>query len=77
MDESVTTDELIEVVQKAIVQADVIPVYARALKENVDEVKSTDTERIDWQRINHAILNKWSVTGLKHIKESAWKVNRN
>ena len=28
---------------------------------------------IDWRKVNRAILNRWSVSGLNYIKKLAWK----
>jgi hypothetical protein len=30
-------------------------------------------EKIDWQKVNTAIINRWSGSGLQYIKERAWK----
>ena len=30
-------------------------------------------EKIDWLKVNTAIINRWSKSGLKYIKERAWK----
>ena len=32
------------------------------------------SERTDWTRVNAAIIEKWSLSGLKRIKEMAWKI---
>ena len=30
------------------------------------------SERTDWARVNRAIIERWSISGLKRIKEMAW-----
>lgn len=30
-------------------------------------------EQINWAKINHAIINRWSKSGLNYIKKLAWK----
>lgn len=30
------------------------------------------SEKIDWAKINKAIMNRWSLSGLKYIKNKAW-----
>ena len=30
-------------------------------------------EKVDWPKINTAIMNRWSKSGLLWIKEAAWK----
>lgn len=32
------------------------------------------SEHPDWSKINRAILERWSMAGLKWIKERAWKL---
>jgi hypothetical protein len=32
---------------------------------------------IDWPKINRAIINRWSTSGLKRIKKMAWAVYQN
>lgn len=32
------------------------------------------TNPIDWPRINRAIMDRWSRSGLKYIKTKAWKI---
>jgi hypothetical protein len=28
----------------------------------------------DWSLVNHAIMERWSVSGLNYIKREAWKI---
>ncbi len=39
--------------------------YSIALKSNTE---------IDWPRINKAIIKRWSMSGLRYIKDMAWKM---
>lgn len=32
------------------------------------------SEEIDWPKVNAAILERWSMAGLRYIKERAWKL---
>jgi hypothetical protein len=34
----------------------------------------TKVERYDWEAVNKAIIERWSVSGLIYIKERAWKL---
>ena len=33
-----------------------------------------DNPDIDWNKINKAIIDRWSLNGLKYIKKEAWKI---
>lgn len=44
---------------------DVALTYAFALRQ---------AGEIDWPLVNRAILDRWSLSALKHIKERAWKL---
>lgn len=46
---------------------DVALTYAMALG-------SSEVDEIDWSKINHAIIERWSIAGLKWIKTRAWKL---
>ena len=52
-----------EIKMKEINQKDVACTYALALRSS---------EITNWKSINHAIINRWSMAGLKRIKEMAW-----
>lgn len=30
-------------------------------------------ERVDWRKVNEAIVGRWSLSGLQQIKDFAWK----
>lgn len=53
-----------EIADKRLVQRDVALTYAMALGSD---------EEIDWPKVNHAIIDRWSLSALKWIKERAWK----
>ena len=44
---------------------DCVSMYAELISL-YDEIK-------DWGSVNQAIINKWSLSGLKYIKREAWK----
>ena len=54
---------LSELKHKEITQRDIAQTYALAIKSPED---------IDWAKINKAIIERWSLSGLKRIKEMAW-----
>ena len=31
-------------------------------------------DRVDWKKINKAIVKRWSIHGLRHIKQYAWRL---
>jgi hypothetical protein len=37
------------------------------------EAERDGREKIDWLKVNTAIINRWSKSGLRYIKERAWK----
>mgnify|MGYP001590470853 FL=1 len=44
-------------------QRDIAKTYALAMKSS---------EKTDWAKVNEAIIKRWSMAGLKHIKAMAW-----
>ncbi|MDD3961296.1 MAG: hypothetical protein PHT77_05475 [Bacteroidales bacterium] len=36
------------------------------------EAERDGREKIDWLKVNTAIINRWSKSGLRYIKERAW-----
>lgn len=32
------------------------------------------SEEVDWLKVNRAIINRWSLSGLEYIKNRAWKL---
>jgi hypothetical protein len=53
-----------EIADKRMTRGDVALTYAFALYEGDD---------IDWPKVNQAIIDRWSLSALKYIKEAAWK----
>lgn len=54
-----------EIADPAMNRKDVAQSYALAMK-------SSERDQIDWAKVNKAIMARWSASGLKWIKESAW-----
>lgn len=49
---------------------DIALTYAFGLRQSV--MSAAATKEIDWHAVNRAILERWSMAGLKYIKELAW-----
>lgn len=58
-----------EIQDKAFKQKDIANTYALSI---ISEQKSD--EEIDWKKVNKAIIERWSKSGLNCIKEMAWKI---
>lgn len=59
-----TTEVLIiEIKDKRFKRKDIAKTYALALKSSWPT---------DWARVNQAIMERWSISGLEFIKELAW-----
>jgi len=58
---------LAEIADKRMKRNDIAMTYAMALGSD---------EQIDWARVNHAIIDRWSTSALVYIKERAWKLAR-
>ena len=56
------TDKIIEEINKCNTRDDVVEHYKYACH----------ITGIEWDRINDAIIKKWSMSGLKYIKKSVW-----
>lgn len=54
-----------EIADEAFKRRDVAKTYHLALR-------SSERDRIDWKKVNRAIIERWSVSGLNWIKEQAW-----
>ena len=52
-----------ELQDKQFKQRDIAQSYALAMASGED---------IDWQRVNKAIIERWSKSGLTRVKEMAW-----
>jgi hypothetical protein len=55
-----------EIADPWIKRADIAMTYAFGLRSS---------EEIDWPKINHAIIDRWSLSALKWIKDRAWKMH--
>ncbi len=58
---------LAEIADTVFKRKDVAQTYAMALM-------SSERDKVDWKKVNAAIVERWSVSGLKFIKEAAWKM---
>jgi hypothetical protein len=56
-----------EIADPKFKRAQVATTYALCLR-------SSERDRIDWGKVNRAILDRWSPAALKWIKERAWKI---
>lgn len=56
---------LAEIKERAMKREDVALTYAMAM---------LSSEVVDWPTVNHAILDRWSMAGLKWIKTRAWRL---
>ena len=54
-----------EISNKEIKQKDVALTYMLALRSS---------DKTDWKLVNEAIIMRWSLSGLKRIKDMAWKI---
>ncbi len=39
-------------------------------------LRTRSMDLIDWPAVNRSIMNRWSLSGLKWIKDRAWKIVR-
>lgn len=58
---------LSEIADKRMKREDVALSYALAIRGG---------EEIDWSKVNQAIIDRWSFSALKWIKEYAWRAIR-
>lgn len=54
-----------EIADKRLKREDVALSYAFAIRQG---------EKLDWRKINEAIIERWSPSALKWIKTRAWKI---
>lgn len=54
-----------EIAMKEATRKDIAKTYALALR-------SSEAERIDWGKVNRAIIARWSMAALTWIKKQAW-----
>jgi hypothetical protein len=55
-----------EIEDRRMKQRDVAITYGLTLR-------SSERARVDWYRVNTAIIERWSPAGLENIKRLAWK----
>lgn len=56
-----------EIADKRLKREDVAMSYAFAIRQDA---------KLDWRKVNEAIIDRWSLSALKWIKERAWKIAR-
>lgn len=56
-----------EISDKAMKREDVAQTYAMTLR-------SSERDTVDWSKVNHAIIDRWSRNALVWIKTRAWKL---
>ncbi len=56
-----------EIADKRMTRDDVKMTYAFAL---------LTPGEVDWPKVNHAIIDRWSFSALKYIKDGAWRLVR-
>lgn len=62
---SITTESILaEIADKRLKQKDIAQSYLLCM------ISEPET-KVDWPRINRAILSRWSISGLKNIKKLA------
>jgi hypothetical protein len=54
-----------EIANPARKRRDVAATYALAMN---------DMEDVDWPLVNRAIMERWSLAGLRYVKATAWKL---
>jgi len=59
---------LLEAETKGVTRKSIAMTYRLAMEQE----KDPDGEKIDWKKVNAAIVERWSLFGLKYIKELAW-----
>lgn len=58
-----------EIADKRMTRDDVALTYAFAIRQSV----ARQSARVDWTLVNHAIIERWSLSALKYIKTAAWR----
>ncbi len=56
-----------ETEMKGITRKSIALTYAMAMC-------SSECDMVDWGRVNKAIIERWSFSGLEYVKERAWKI---
>jgi hypothetical protein len=65
------TTEVLAAIAPGAKRADVVAPYAMSIFESLFCKPAQSTT--DWERVNKAIIARWSISGLEHIKQLAWK----
>jgi hypothetical protein len=60
-----------EIADKRMTRDDVAMTYAFAIRQH-----DGGRDQVDFAKVNHAILDRWSMAALKYIKEKAWRLVR-
>lgn len=60
-----------EIADTRLKRNDVALTYAIALRQTM---APDSREAVDWWKVNHAIMDRWSLAGLKYVKERAWAI---
>jgi hypothetical protein len=63
------TNVILSEIDDGLDQGGVALSYALAIKSEEAEMDNPN-----WMKINRAIIDKWSITALKRIKNAAWKI---
>ena len=73
----VNTGDFLAAIFYAKNRMDVVPLYKQAIQEGLDSISTKECRfplsTVTWHDINEAIINRWSLAGLKWIKREAWK----
>ena len=69
---NLTTGEVIAGVWWESTKKGYAAIYARGIRVR-DGIPESSPE-IDWAAVNKAIIERWSLSGLKSIKKMAWKI---
>ena len=71
----VNTGDFLAAIFYAKNRMDVVPWYKQAIQEGLDTSEDRyPLSTVTWHDINEAIINRWSLAGLKWIKREAWKL---
>ena len=54
-----------EISHKELKQKDIALTYMLAIRSS---------DKTDWKSVNEAIIKRWSLSGLKRVKDMAWKL---
>lgn len=57
---------LTEIADKSLKRGDIALTYRLAMA-------SSERDRVDWAKVNRAIIQRWSKAGLTWIKKEAWR----